>query len=114
MISAPVAWWISSAAAVNVASVRAHSASRAPSLASPIATAFPRPWLEAATMATRSLSPRSIASAPQVRVVLLEPVFTDGAEDVEIECVFERHCTVRHVGGDAQHLALTHHDRLAA
>src|ERR1017187_911184 len=59
----------------------------------------------------RSLMPLSPA---QVSVVLLEPVVADGAEDVEIERVFQRHGTVRHVGGNAQHLPLAHHDFAAA
>src|SRR6185369_3601386 len=53
-------------------------------------------------------------SAPQVGVVLLEPVFADGAEDVEIERVFERHGAVRYVGRNAQDLSLADHDVAAA
>src|ERR1035437_2336110 len=114
MTWAPVARRISSAAASSVDAERAHSASLAPSLASPMATAFPKPWLDAATMATRSFSPRSMESPPQVSVVFLEPVFADGAEYVEIECVFERHGAVRHARGNAQHLPLSDHDLPAA
>src|SRR5260370_10582605 len=107
MTRAPVTRRISSAVSAKVASVRAHSASLAPSLASPIATAFPKPWLEAATMATRSLSPRSMESPPQVSVVFLEPVFANLAEHVEIERVFERYGPVRHPRRNAQHLPLS-------
>src|ERR1035437_7999361 len=110
MTWAPVARRISPAAASRVDSVRAHSASLAPSLARPMATAFPKPWLDAATMATRSFSPRSMGSPPQVSVVFLKPVLADGAEDVEIERVFERHGAVRYVAGNAQHLPLSDHD----
>src|ERR1019366_2230767 len=95
---------------VRVDSVRAHSASLAPSLASPMATALPKPWLEAATRATRCFSPRSMASPAEVSVVFLEPVVADGAEDVEVECILERHGAVRRVRGDAQHLSLADHD----
>src|SRR5436853_3747959 len=64
-------------------------------------------------MATRSFSPRSTALASKISVVALEPVFANGAEDVEIERVFQSHGAVRHVGRDAQHLALAHHHLLA-
>src|ERR1700690_1302090 len=47
------------------------------------------------------------ASAAQVGVVLFEPVVADGAEDVEIEGVFQRHGAVRHVGGNSPPLPLT-------
>src|SRR5262249_52224528 len=113
-ISAPVSRRISSAAASSVDSVRAHIASFAPSLANPRATALPSPWLDAATIATRSLSPRSIGLAPaKVRVVFLKPVVADRAEDVEIERVFERDGAVRHVRRDAQDLARAHDHLLA-
>src|SRR6266700_883760 len=62
--SAPVAWRISSAVDSSVDRVRAQRASLAPSLASPMATARPRPSLDAATMATRPFKPRSITSPP--------------------------------------------------
>src|ERR1035437_5375551 len=114
MTAVPVARRISSAAASSVDSVRAHSASLAPSLASPMATAFPKPWLDAATMATRSLSRRSMGSPPQVRVFFLEPIFADGAEYVEVERLFERHGAVRHARGNAQHLPLSDYDLAAA
>src|SRR6185295_10494569 len=90
--------------------VRAHSASDAPSRARPSATALPSPWLEAATIATRPLSPRSIGlPAAQVRVVLGQPIVTDGTEDVEIERVLERDRAVRDIRRNSQHLALRHH-----
>src|SRR5450756_2940514 len=73
-----------------------------------------KPWLDAAAMATRSFRPRSMESPPQVSVVFLKPVFADGAEYVEIECVFERHGAVRHARGNAQHLPLSDHDLPAA
>src|SRR5947207_13140340 len=53
-------------------------------------------------------------SGPQVGVVLLEPVLTDGAEDVEIQRVFESDSAVRHVGGNAQDLSLADYDVTAA
>src|ERR1035438_5089813 len=111
--STPVSRRISSAVASSVDWVRAHSASFAPSRARPSATALPSPVLDAATSATRSFSPRSIWLFPQVGVVFGQPVVPDGAEDVEIEGVFQRHRGVRYVRRDAQHLAGGHHDRLA-
>src|ERR1017187_2713239 len=53
-------------------------------------------------------------SPAQVSVVFLKPVFADGAEDVEVQGVFESHGAVRHVGGNSQHLTLSHDDFAAA
>src|ERR1039458_2815450 len=93
--------------------LRAQSASLAPSRASPRATALPSPSLDAATSATRSLSPRSMALPPQIGVVFGEPVLADGAEDVEVQRVLKRHRGVRHVRRDAQNLAGGDHNSLA-
>src|SRR5688572_10556374 len=110
MTSDPVSRRISSAVSRSVDSLRAQSASFAPSRARPSAAALPNPWLEAARMATRSLRPRSIGfPSPQIIVVFDQPIVTDGTEDVEVERVFERHRAMRHIGGDAQHLALRDH-----
>src|SRR6266571_5475758 len=70
--SAPVAWRISSAVDSSVDRVRAQRASFAPSLASPMATARPRPSLDAATIATRSFKPKSMDS------LHLRPAYPEG------------------------------------
>src|SRR6267378_5364441 len=57
------AWYwlrIFSAAALRDSLLRAHMATRQPSAAKASAVARPIPWLDAATMATRFLSPVSI------------------------------------------------------
>src|SRR5215831_6607559 len=111
--SEPVSPRTSAAAASSVDAVRAHNATFAPSRAKPSATALPSPWLPAATMATRSLRPRSIGlSAPQVRVVFFQPVVADGTEDIEIERVFKGDGAMRNVGGNAKDLALPDYDFL--
>src|SRR5882757_3025211 len=54
------------------------------------------------------------ALPPQVVVGVIEPVLPDGAEDVELECVFERFGLVLDARGNVQHLALTERDLHAA
>src|ERR1035438_8206725 len=71
------------------------------------------PAVETAAMAARCFSPKSRESPAQVSVVFLEPVLADGAEDVEVERVFERHGAVRHVRGNAQDLPFSDHDHAA-
>src|ERR1019366_80665 len=71
----------------------------------PPATALPKPSLDAAASATRSLGPRSMALFPQIGVVFGEPVLADGAEDVEVQRILKRHRGVRHVRRDAQDLS---------
>src|ERR1035441_4799302 len=56
----------------------------------------------------------AMESPAQVSVVFLEPVLADGAEDVEVERVCERHGAVRHVRGNAQDLPFSDHDHAAA
>src|ERR1035441_5319929 len=56
----------------------------------------------------------AMESPAQVSVVFLEPVLADGAEDVEVERVCERHGAVRHVRGNAQDLPFSDQDHPAA
>src|SRR5262245_43313201 len=65
--SARVSSWISSAAVSRSASVRAQIVTSAPSRASASADALPRPLLEAATIATLPLTPRSTRLPSSVR-----------------------------------------------
>jgi hypothetical protein len=46
----------------------------------------------------------------QVGVVFVEPVMTDGRENVEVERVFKRHGPVWDVGRNQQQFAFSHDD----
>src|SRR5438270_4316252 len=88
----------------RLSSPRAHMTRFVPSAASSSATARPSPLLLAATNATFPRIPRSILSS-QVIVFLVEPVLSRRAEDVDVECLFERFCVVRHIRRNMKDLA---------
>src|SRR2546427_499825 len=73
--------------------------------------------LNAATIATRSFSPRSTSAGPltasQIFILSREPVSANGTEDVQIHRVFDRHCAVRDIRRDVQHFAFPHQHRPA-
>src|SRR5262245_7530674 len=87
---------MSRAAASRASVPREHMASLTPSLASAVATARPRPFDDAATIATRSLIPRSKLT-PQIGIVPAQPVLPGRREDVHVIGVFQRLGAVRHV-----------------
>src|SRR5580698_9030424 len=99
-------------------------ASFAPSRARPSATAFPSPWLDAATSATLSFDPRSTSSlseaagetgntalpfffpAPQIGIRLIHPIHPDRRKDIDVARIFQAPPPVRHVRWNQQHFAL--------